>query len=162
MNSRIYDIVYIKLRTWLTPDVLHKPKLLSLLHSLTHSVEQLYVRFKAFRNEKVYQLSITPQVFSLEKLLNDRYDRISRRITIVDSLDQSPTYIFIRSESKPFFLKTRGEEPVSHIYTRSETGIIPNDFVILVPLGIQFEENEMIALVKRFCLAGKKIKIQVI
>ena len=160
MNSKIYDIVYSKLRTWVVPDKLRKPRLLAMLQVLTYPVEQLYQSFNRYRAAKNYQLYITPQVCYLERLLNDRYDQVSRRIRIVDSIDKPPTYFYRRDESKPVYVQLRSTAQPKYLFTRPETGLIPNDFVITVPASISFEDAEMISLVKGFRLAGKKIKIQ--
>lgn len=47
----------------------------TVLNSLKLTFEIWYSRIK-------YDLSVTPQVWSLERMLNDEYDRVSRRIRI--------------------------------------------------------------------------------
>lgn len=156
MNSNIYDITYQKLRAWVMPNLVRKPRLTALLQVLCFPIEKVYQAFNRYRNAKNYQLKISPQVCYLEMMLNDRYDFVLRRIRIVDSLDRPALSIFRVDELKPVFL---GAE---FIYTDGEAGIIKDDYIVLVPSAIVFETAEMISLLKSYQLAGMKPKIQLI
>lgn len=154
MNSNIYDIAYQKLRAWITPDILLKPRLMALLQVLSYPIEGIYQAFNRYRLAKRYQLKISPQVCYLEMMLNDRYDFVQRRIRIEDSLDKPPLYLFQSSENKPVFLGTQ------YLFTNGEAGDIKDDFVVKVPMDINFENAEMLSLLKNFKLASVKPKIQ--
>lgn len=162
MNNAIYNIIYSKLTTWLTPKVLRKNKLMAFVAVAIKPVQYVYQDLLNFRAQKLYDLSITPQVCYLQKLLNDRYDYVQRRITIVDAIDQEPVYFFCRSENKPVFMRKRIENDPLYLYTRGETGALRNDFVVLVPAGIVFPMEEMRSLVQLNKLAGKKFAIQIV
>lgn len=156
MNNKIFDINHNKLVIWTTPERIQKPRITEWYQSLIKPVVTLYQAFRRYREAKDYQLSITPQVCYLEKLLNDRYDYTLRRIYIEDSIDKLPTYIFVEAELKPVYLGSKT------IYTNAEVGFAPNDFIIHVPLALQFtfEEPEMLSLVKAYKLAGMTPKIK--
>lgn len=156
MNSNIYDITYQKLRAWLIPALVRKPRLVALLQVLSFPIESIYQAFNRYRLAKRYQLKITPQVCYLEMMLNDRYDFVLRRITIVDAIDRPALSIFRVDELKPVFL---GSE---FIYTSGEAGQIKDDYIVLVPSVLNFENPEMISLLKTYQLAGMKPKIQLV
>lgn len=156
MSNKIYDINHNKLVIWLLPNKLKLPVITNWLQALIKPVVTLYLAFKRYRDAKIYQLTITPQVCYLERLLNDRYDNSLRRIYIEDSVDKLPLYIYVAAELKPVYLGSK------IIYTNAETGLAPNDFIIHVPIALQFnfEEPEMLSLVKNYKLAGMTPKIK--
>jgi hypothetical protein len=154
VNSSIYDIDYNKLAQWLLPPALRKDKTIGWLAALIRPVVWLYQVFLRYRKQKLYELTITPQVCYLERLLNDKYDYTQRRIRIVDAIDHTPLFIFQTAELKPVYLGAK------YIFTDSEAGDIQDDFVIKVPKDITFQDAEMISLVKQYKLAATKFKIQ--
>jgi hypothetical protein len=160
MNSSIYDIDHDALATELVPKVIRNEKMVAWVKCLVYPVSLMYQVFLRFRTAKNYELGITPQVCYLEKLLNDRWDAADRTIEIVDGQDKPPTYFYKRAESKPVYFRKRSEDVPVVLYTRGESGAIQDDFVILVPYAIIFNEAEMRSLVKVYKLAGTKFKIQ--
>jgi hypothetical protein len=105
MNKKVYYIDFDKLVNWLVPAYIRKQIITNWLIVLVGPVVTVYQNFIRFRNQKLYDLSITPQVCFLQKLLNDRYDFTLRRIIIVDGIDKPPTYIFLDAELKPLYFK---------------------------------------------------------
>lgn len=160
MNTKIYDIDFEKLQQWLIPGYLRKSRLAAFVKVVTSGVVFLYQDFLRFRKQKLYELMITPQVCYLERLLNDRFDFTQRRIRIVDGLDKPPFYIYQQAELKPKYLRSSSENAPKWIYTGGESGNLQDDFVVLVPAALFFEEAEMRSLVKVYKLAGTQFKIQ--
>lgn len=154
MNDKIYDIEFRRMVRWNLRRKKRLPRILALLYAMARPVELIYQDFLKYRKAKLYQLMITPQVCWLERLLNDRYDFTQRRIYITDGVDKPPTYIYQASELKPVYLGTK------MIFTSGESGDLKDDFIVWVPLGLVFEEAEMISLVKVYKLAGTKFKVQ--
>lgn len=160
MNEVIYDIDHSQLKQWMIPARIRKSRLGAFLQVVISGVVFLYQDFLRFRKAKLYELMITPQVCYLERLLNDRFDFTQRRIRIVDGVDKPPFYIFQEAELKPKYLRNTSEAAPQWIYTSGESGNLQDDFVILVPVALVFEEAEMRSLVKVYKLAGTKFKIQ--
>lgn len=160
MSKKVYDINFDKLVNWLVPAFIRNQIITNWLIVLVGPVVTGYQNFIRFRNQKLYDLSITPQVCFLQKLLNDRYDFTLRRIIIVDGEDKPPTYVYLNTELKPLYIKRNSENSPVIIYTDGESGAITDDFVIKVPLSISFDDKEMKSLIKFFKLAGTKFKIQ--
>ncbi len=151
-----YDIDFKKLTLWNVPNVLRKPRMLAWLWGCVYPFVTIHIDFLRFRKQKLYELSITPQVCFLEKLLNDRFDATQRRIVIVDAEDRPPLYLYINAENRPLFL---GSRP---LYTNGEAGTITDDFIVKVPAVVSFDNNELNGLLKRFKLAGTKHAIQIV
>lgn len=159
MNSRIYNIVYSKLVQWLTPAMLRKPRMLAWIGICTSPINFLYRDLLRFRSLTLYRLGITPQVCFLEKLLNDQYDFIGRGIHIVDAAQTDPTYIFQDAEEKPVYMYTDAENLPVFMYTDGEAGDLKDDFIVIVPLSVTFNHNEMTSLINAYKLASKQFKI---
>ena len=160
MNSNNYDINFNKLAVWLVSKGLRKTKLLVLATVLLHPLIALRNSVMTFRKAKLYELSITPQVCYLEKMLNDKYDSSLRRIVIDDAEWHLPWFIYQEAENKPQYLYTEAENNPVALYTDGESGIALNDFVVLVPLAVSFAEAEMRSLVDKYKLFGTKYSIQ--
>lgn len=160
MNVRIYDINFKKLVVWLLPKPIRKPVHVAWLMALLSPVVGLYNVLLAFRTSVLYFLSITPQVCRLQKLLNDRYDNDLRRIVIVDGKEYDPVFIYRKAENKPVWLFRKSEGKPLWLYTKAETGATAVDFIVLLPVFVVADLNEMRGLIKRFKLASKTFKIQ--
>ena len=110
--------------------------------------------FNFSRNQNLYNLAYNGQVCYLRKVLNDRFDIAQRRIKIIDGNKYKREYIYTDGEKKPRFLGT--------IYLHddadySDTGV---DFVVLIPVGLNYNDYEMRALIDFYKLASKRYKIQ--
>lgn len=162
MNNNIYNIIYSKLVTWLTPSVLRKPKILAWLGIIIAPVQYIYQDLLRFRTAKLYELGITPQVCYLQKLLNDKYDYAQRRIKIVDAIDGAIWWIFTDAENKPQPIYTDAENESQYIFTDGECGGLLNDFIVEVPSAVTFNLNEMVSLLTNYKLASKQFAIQII
>lgn len=163
MQNRIYDIDIFKMAGWLTPGRIKQPRLLNWIRSLLYPFTLLYISFLKYRKDKLYQLSITPQVCYLTKLLNDRYDYTRRRITVVDSVDKDPVYIYRNDELKPKYIFKKVENRPKYIYTNGESGLIRDDFIIKMPVALflaGLNTRELISLVNVYKLGGTKFKLQ--
>ena len=160
MNVNIFNIVYNKLVEWHMPRIIRHPRVIAFVKLLAVPFVFVYQDLLGFRTAKLYQLMITPQKCYLERLLNDRYDYTLRRIYIDDGIDHPPFYIFKTVEVKPKFIRKTSEVLPRYIYTSGESGNLADDFIVFVPMGLVFEEPEMISLVKWYKLAGTKFKIQ--
>lgn len=119
----------------------------------------VYNNLLRFRTRKIYEINITPQVGSLQKLLNDQYDVINRGIRIIDPADKDPLYIFTDAENKPVYLFVAAESEVSFLFTDGESSDLKDDFIVLVPPGVVFNYNEMRSLVQAYKLGSKQFKI---
>ena len=160
MNARIYDIKYNKLVAWLLPVPLRKAVHNAWLLALTSPVVKLYQALLRYRQAKLYQLTITPQVCYLQRMLNDRFDPTLRRILLSDGIWRQPWYVYQEAELKPRYLYTEAEDDPVITYTDSEAGQLPDDFVVYVPIGLIYDITEMRGLLNAYKLAGTRYKIE--
>lgn len=146
------------------PERLRNPVLTAFVMVMVSPVVLLYNSLLSFRALVLYKLTITPQVVFLEKLLNDRYDNVERRIFIADGKQYTPTFLFTKAELKPFFLFRKAEVGFleKYFFLKNETGQFTWDFVIHIPAVINFNQNELVALVNTYKLPAKTFKIKII
>ncbi len=152
----MYNLDYNKLNEQVTPSFLRKDRITGLLQSINFPVKQLFEIFKKFREAKIYELKHTGQVFSVEKVLNDRFDPIERRIYITDGFTKDRTYIYTRDENKPVFLGS------IFLYNRGDYADTGVDFIVWVPNAIVISLEEMYELrasVNKYKIDPKRFKV---
>ena len=97
-----------------------------------------------------YDLSITPQVCFLEKILNDKYDDKERRIRIQD-IGTVKGYFFFRQtdpKKQKFYFGKEAYFVKDTRYSNADAG-----FVVVLPEQMK-ATNEMQALINRYKLAS--------
>lgn len=156
----IYVVNFARLlRMWMPIDLQVK-SWMCWLTALISPLNDVYQNFLQFRKTKLYELSITPQVCYLEGMLNNRYDYTQRRIYIAEAKQFPPLYLYTDDELKPIYLYTDPEDQPVYLYTDAEGGIEADDFIIMVPAALIFNQDEMRSITTVYCLAGMKFKIQ--
>lgn len=154
------DINFNKLISWHIPQEVSRFKLLALAQALCYAVVRLYVDvFNKFHKDIEKELSITPQIWSLEKHLNDKYDKSIRRIFIEDGKLFPLQVLYTRAEQKPLHLHTRAEATPVYMGLRSESGFSTASFYVRVPSGLIPQKEEIKAFVNRHKLASKSFEI---
>jgi hypothetical protein len=127
---------------------------------MVSQVSFLYQIFLKQREANLYGLGITPQVCYLEKMLNDRFDFIQRRVYIGDPTRKDVWNLYVDDELKPVNLYVDDENEPITTYTDMEGGEGTVDFVVYVPSGLSLNENEMRALLDIYKVAGKTYYIE--
>ena len=164
INVKRYIINYAKFVTERIAEQLRFEDVIAFVSVCISQVVTIYNDLLLFRDNILYKLSITPQVCYLEKMLNDRYDDIERRITIVDGKEYLPIFLYQKAESKPTFLFLKSEVGFlkTLLYLKQETGQFTFDFVINIPVAVLFNQPELIALVNTYKLAAMTYKIKIV
>lgn len=161
-SNNIYNIDWSRLIRWQLPPRLRRNKIMAILHAIIAPVNDLYIRLVYYRNSVNYNLGITPQVTHLERALNDRYDVVERRIYITDGVEMNALPLFLKVENKPVKMYKKSEAHELILYTKSETSIFSADFIVNVPVLVDFDTNELTAFVNGYKLASKTFKIKVV
>ena len=142
--TNIYNISLPRFVTLLIPLHLRKIELVSWLFALIAPYKELSAWFKIFRRDTSYTILHTPQVYSMENVLNDAFDPNERRIYIQDGLYKSAVYFYEPEENKPVhFFEI---EPAVHFYEPEELEKLDVDFVVVLPMGMNLPEAELIRL----------------
>ena len=121
----MFNINFRKLVRILVPSFLRKNVLIAYLEVLVFPIHQIYEKLLTKKQAYYYYVTHTPQVFSLEKVLNDRFDSEERRIKIEDGDRLQKVYLNRRNSNRPIALNT--------IYLRSRYSNSGSDFFVRVP-----------------------------
>jgi len=121
----MFNINFRKLVSILIPSFLRKNVLIAYLEVLVFPIHQIYEKLLTKKQAYYYYVTHTPQVFSLEKVLNDRFDSEERRIKIEDGDRLQKVYLNRRNSNRPIALNT--------IYLRSRYSNSGSDFFVRVP-----------------------------
>ena len=161
-NTARYNINYAKLIVQRIPQDLQFDEFIAWLNRFCDPFVFIYNMVVAYRTSTLYKLNITSQVFSLEKMLNDRYDNIDRRIFIDDGQIFAPTYEYLKAEGRTAYMYTKaeGHTPAQYDLLKGEVTGFHYNFIVWVPVSITFNINEMKGLLDENKLAGKIYSIQ--
>lgn len=148
------------LAQWLIPTMLRHPILMAIVNAMYVPLAALHNTFLLFRTAKQYQIRMNYQTCYLEAFLNDRFDFSLRRIYIEDAETVDQVYLYQDEEDRPIYLYQDTENNPVYLYTEGESiGDLLNDFIVWVPIGVLFDENEMRAMIATK-LCGKRYKIE--
>lgn len=156
---KIFEIDIIKFVKLLLPTFMRGDSIMAILTAGVTPLNSIIVKLNAYRDDVKYQLSITSQVCRLETMLNDRYDAVSRRITISDGSFRDSKYIYLGIEQHDIALYVNSELTTETLYLQSETGAISVDFIVNVPAAITVAENELSVLLNYYKLISKTFTI---
>jgi hypothetical protein len=156
---RIFELNIRKLFINLLPTFLRKPGIISVVSAVATGMQHLYTRITTNRNANLYKLNHTPQVASLEHLLNDRYDSRHRRIYITDGDYRQQILLYRKVELRDIPLYRSEEQNDIPLYLSEEAGFIDESFIVHIPVELDILEAEIRVMVDFFKLVGRKFKI---
>lgn len=96
----MFNIDFDKLINNNLDNFVRQPKFVNRLKCIVYEVKNLYTQFISFRDDRIIKAAGNGQVIWLEKILNDKWDNISRGIFISDPIP-SPFYIWKKTEAVP-------------------------------------------------------------
>lgn len=123
------------------------------IYLMLQPVEDLHYTWRLFRADNIYNLGHNSQKCYLRAALNDRFDKVLRRIEILDGNALKRRYIYTDGEQKPKYLGTM------YLYDDSDYADTGVDFIVKVPDGLQYNPYEMKAMIDFYRLASKRFKI---
>lgn len=143
-----------------------KTKHIAALMAFLVSIRRLKDTFITFRNKTEYDIKFNAQTLSLEARLNQEYNLLMGTIYIqtVSSTDDA-VYIFWLSENQqPVYVGWLSEPAIDPIYVRwlsepPSTGV-GVEFIVWVPSTLNFDLEQMKAIINLYKLAGKRYVIQ--
>lgn len=156
----MFDVNFKDIVNKLLPLEIRKEPNQSILYALVKPLQTLNESFVIFRNAINYKLLFNAQVIYLEHFLNDLYDPINRGIYIEDTADIEYTYLFNKSENRPVYIYNKSEgKPKFYLYNKQEYGGL-YEYIIMVPVGISFNELLMRKQVNIYNNAGRRYLIK--
>lgn len=155
-----------KLVNWLLPVRLRKVLMTNILKVLISPVSgRMYGSFKSFEQKAWYDLKYqSGQVAHLEYVLNDHFDNALKRIYIGEGQQYDLIrYLYMDIEDIDLALYRDVENADVYLYLDSETSIgggADYDFTVNIPIGLDFEETTIRAVIDRYKRDAKNYIIQ--
>jgi hypothetical protein len=134
---------------------------------LTGPLNFLNSRFFIFRQSIDYIQLHDSRKIHIEKVLNDKFDNVSRRIFIDNVVPEGILFFYNAGEDRPVFhYDTFDDQPV-HYYQTSSIDVSNVNFIVNLPLAIQpSQQSELVKLeikintqVDRYKVASKTHKL---
>ncbi|MEM8506250.1 MAG: hypothetical protein AAF717_00410 [Bacteroidota bacterium] len=146
MYNHIFNIDFYRFVAMLLPTAWRRSRMIHWLQCLISPAVDLYNQFLQYRDAKIYEIEHTSQVFSIEMVLNDSFDQIQRRIRIEDGVYTFPVYFYDRLDDLPVRFNDRSANSPQRFFDRSNLGLFDVDFTVVLPLGLNLSNAEMIRL----------------
>lgn len=129
MYEKLFDIDLKAYVQDLIPVDLRSVEMLAWLGALIAPFVTILARFTTYRVDSIYKIEHTAQVYSLETVLNDAYDRAGHRIYIQDGVYINPNYFYEPAEEKPVYFYEG--DPAVLFYEPTQN--LDVDFVVVLP-----------------------------
>lgn len=159
-----YDINIKRLALLLMPTFFRRPGICGLLYAAVSPLCSIYIQFTFYRNDKKYRLTHNGQVCYLRAVLNDNFDPILRRITIIDGAIKSSTLIINSRPTNSVLIPERQGSAL--IVSRRKLGQLDAgaNFWVNIPLALRQDINikQMQAIINNYKLASKRYEINFI
>lgn len=142
INGNIYIISYQAFKEQLLPLLLRKPKTLAMLEALISPLVTLYNDFFAFKTKAIYKTEHNAAITLLQKVLNDHFDDVERRIFINNAEITATQHYYDRGlgDAIEFFDEGNGD-PV-WFFDREVFNVYRSDFTVFMPIAIKPADEE--------------------
>jgi len=119
----------------------------------------LWQSFQSYSNAVSEKININYQVISLEYGLNKKFNSGNPGIYISDAYSLDQKFVWRKIENRKVYIYRKADNKASnYFYTRADY-LSDNEFIINVPVTLIFNNNEMIAYVNQYKVAGFRFKI---
>ncbi|MEG0560009.1 MAG: hypothetical protein RR513_05790 [Muribaculaceae bacterium] len=160
MTNNSWLIDYKRLAVLVLPTFLRKPMLVRYVQVMISAVSTVHAQLTTYRDSIGYELSMTGQVCRLRALLNDSFDAVKRRITIVDVEGKSSaTVVWRRDALRGLTIAMRNNGGGVAISCRDYEGVNSPAFDVVIPVEVSVDDRRLRALVNAHKLAGKQFTI---
>lgn len=161
--NNIYTINWSRLIALLLPNDLRKVKLLNYLIALITPLKEDYNEFLQFRATQLYDAEINGQTIKLERVLNDTFDPIDRRIYITDGEYYEPPTFYEEWKNKPVIFLYEGHDDNPTFYSINNIdNRVSFNFFVHVPSEVWHDRTRLRALVDKYKAFGRTFEVVLI
>lgn len=128
--------------------------LLAFFNCVGDVLNSLMFNYKSWLRDRHYEISITPQVCYIEKMLNDEFDRTQRRIYISEPARLQTNYFYRETDGKNWYFGS------GKFFADDTRFKYPYDFIINMPIGLMINKERLTALVNKYKLLGKTYRLK--
>lgn len=153
----LFDVDIRRLGLQLLPMCLRKPLMGALVYAVTQPAAAELKELLRYRRDVNEEMKRNGQTCNLRRMLNDTFDPMHRRITIIETVRSTGITLWLRSEGKtlttPQTLNSRGYGGSTDI-----------DFAVRLPTTLKgvIDERQLCSMVRRYKLAGMRFGLEYI
>lgn len=142
INKKIYIVDYVKFKAQLLPIILRRPRLLAMLGALLSPFVSLYEDFFIFKNKAIYKTEHNAAITLLQKMLNDGYDNVERRIFINNAEITATQHYYDHDLGDPLVFYDTGEGDPQWFFNLEVFNVYRSDFTVFLPAAIRPPDPE--------------------
>ena len=133
--DHLFNINFKQLAYWYLPTFRRGNRILNFIWCLISPLEAMYIEMLRARKRNLIKMDFNYQKFSLQKRLNDAFDRVERRIKIVKAVQYEGVFLYTEAEDDVLHSKTKWLYDDSNpIYLRTEAELYSEyDFIVEIP-----------------------------
>ncbi|WP_241279795.1 hypothetical protein [Chryseobacterium cucumeris] len=161
--DHLFNINFKQLAYWYLPTFRRGNRLLNFIWCLISPLETMYVELLQARKRNLIKMDFNYQKFSLQKRLNDAFDRVERRIKIVKAVQYDGLYLYTEAEDDVSHTKMQWVHDDSKpIYLRTEAELYSEfDFIVQIP-NTGINQIQLKAEIDFYILPSEQYKIIII
>lgn len=137
INQNIYNVDYTRFVQQLLPIVMRTPKLLDYITALVAPIVSLYNQFYVFKNKAIYKTEHNASVTLLQKMLNDGYDAVERRIFINNAEITATQHYYDEGQGDPLIFYDEGKGDPQWFFNLEVFNVYQSDFTVFLPEAIR-------------------------
>ena len=137
INGNIYIISYQEFKEQLLPLLLRKSKTLALLQALIAPLVSLYNDFFTFKNRAIYKTEHNAAITLLQKVLNDSFDEVERRIFINNAEITSTQHYYDEGQGDPLDFYDDGKGDPQWFFNIETFNVYGSDFTVFIPIALK-------------------------
>ena len=137
INGKIYNVDYARFVEQLLPPILRRQKTLAILTALVSPFVSLYAEFTSFKNKAIYKTEHNAAITLLQKVLNDGFDDVERRIFINNAEISDTQHYYDEDAGDPIYFYDEGAGDPQYFYDLATFNVYGSDFTVFLPSGIK-------------------------
>lgn len=161
--DHLFNINFKQLAYWYLPTFRRGNRLLNFIWCLISPLESMYIELLQARKRNLVKMDFNYQKFSLQKRLNDAFDRVERRIKIVKAVQYDGVFLYTEAEDDVLHSKTQWlYDDSKPIYLRTEAELYSEyDFIVEIP-NAGINQIQLKAEIDFYILQSKQYQIVII
>lgn len=153
-----YDVDLIKLSEMLLPPTLRKKKFFAFLQVMIYPFKLLLEKLISFQKDATLILTVSGQVISLERVLNELF--YSGKDIYLTDVPLEDFYLYNDDETGKGLIMYNDAEVGETVWRNDGEGRFNGDFIVNVPFYLKTEEQKIRNILDRYKVTGRKYIIK--
>jgi hypothetical protein len=164
IGSNVYILDFERLIKLALPTFLRQVKRLAYLNAVLTPIKNHYNAFVLYKDDAIYRVSHNGSIVLLQKVLNDKFDAVERRIYIKNVERIDGLRLYPEASSREVGVYSPAKKALRPAFNNSDG----SDFIIHIPIEYQYANEVLLnkfliklrAQVDYYKLYAKKYKIE--